>query len=62
MRENEVTSGGISYVHYLDYGDGFTNAYLCLVYQIVLFKYVHYVYQLYHSKAVYKINKEVVTD
>lgn len=45
MRENEDTSGGISYGHYLDYGDGFTNVYLCLVYQIVLFKYVHYVYQ-----------------
>lgn len=40
MKEHEETLGGDGYVHYLDYGDGFTGGYVCQIYQIKHFKYV----------------------
>lgn len=54
MKEHEETLGGDGYVHYLDYGDGFTGGYVCQIYQIKHFKYVQFILcPLYLNKAVF---------
>lgn len=45
-RDDEAARGnfwGNGYVHYLDYGDSFTNYTNVKTYQIVLFRYLQYV-------------------
>ena len=40
LQKGMKTLGGDGYVHYLDWGDGFTSVHLCQNYQVVHFKYV----------------------
>ena len=43
ITKRQKTYGGNGYIHYFNCDDGFMGIYICLIYEIVNFKYVQFI-------------------